>query len=118
MLFRSLIKKYKFLKFSKKEGAPDGMTLDNKKNLWVCHFGGACISVYNLKGKKIHKVNFIAKNITNCTFAGHNNNDLYITSALKGLKKSDIKKYNLSGSLFKVKTNCKGITSKSFRILQ
>ena len=46
------------------------MTIDSKKNVWVCHFGGACITVYNLKGKKIHKIELLAKNITNCTFGG------------------------------------------------
>ena len=90
------------------------MTLDTKRNLWVCHYGGSCIAVYNSKGKKIHKINLPAKNITNCTFGGTNNSELFITSAIKGLKKSDIKKYNLSGSLFKVKTNCKGVISKPF----
>ena len=64
--------------------------------------------------KKIHNINLPAKNITNCTFGGTNNSELFITSAIKGLNKSDIKKYNLSGSLFKVKTNCKGVISKSF----
>ena len=59
-----IIKKKKFLKFSKNEGSPDGMTIDSKKNVWVCHFGGACITVYNSKGKKIHKISLPAKNIT------------------------------------------------------
>ena len=103
-----------FTKFSKSDGSPDGMTVDKLKNLWVCHFGGACISVFDKNAKKIHKIKLPAKNITNCTFGGSNNRDLYITSALKGLKTTDIKKYNLSGSLFKVKTNSKGNISKSF----
>ena len=103
-----------FIKFSKSDGSPDGMTVDKLKNLWVCHFGGACISVFDKNAKKIHKIKLPAKNITNCTFGGSNNRDLYITSALKGLKTADIKKYNLSGSLFKVKTNSKGNISKSF----
>ena len=111
-----IIKKNIFIKFSKKEGSPDGMTIDNKKNIWVCHFGGACISVFNLKGKKIYKFNLPAKNITNCTFCGKNMNDLYITSALKEMKKNEVKKFNLSGSLFHVKTNVKGLISKSFNI--
>ena len=106
-----------FIKFSKFDGSPDGMTIDKYKNLWVCHFGGSCISVFNKTGKKIHKINLPAKNITNCTFGGSKNSDLYITSALKSLKNNDIKKYNLSGSLFKVKTNSKGKISKSFGAL-
>jgi sugar lactone lactonase YvrE len=105
-----------FRKFSKSEGSPDGMTIDRLNNLWVCHFGGACISVFNKKGKKIHKIKLPAKNITNCTFGGPKNTDLYITTALKGLKKSDIKKYHSSGSLFKIKTNTKGILSKPFSV--
>jgi len=112
----NIIKKNIFKKFLKSEGSPDGMTIDHFSNLWVCHFGGACISVFNKKGKKIHKIKLPAKNITNCTFGGSKNSDLYITSALKGLKKLDIKKYNLSGSLFKIKTNTKGIYSKSFNV--
>ena len=42
-------------------GSPDGMTLDNKNNLWICHYHGACISVYDLKGRNIHHIN-IRKN--------------------------------------------------------
>ena len=36
-------------------------SIDNKKNLWVCHFNGACISIFNKKGRKLHKINFPAK---------------------------------------------------------
>ena len=43
-------------------------------------------------------------------------NDLYATSALKGMKMSEIKKFNLSGSLFHVKTNVKGLITKQFKI--
>ena len=111
-----IIKKTKFLKFSKTDGSPDGMTVDSKKNVWVCHFGGACITVYNFKGKKIHKVELLAKNITNCTFGGRKRNEIFVTSALKGMKKDEINKYNLSGSLFHIKTNIKGVISKSFNI--
>ena len=113
-----IVKKAKFLKFDKKDGFPDGMTTDIKNNLWVCHYGGACISVYNLRAKKIHKISLPAKNITNCTFGGHKNNELYISTARKGLKNYDLKKYPLSGSLFKVKVNLKGKICKSFNLTQ
>ena len=111
-----VIKKSKFLKFSKSDGAPDGMTIDSKKNVWGCHFGGACISVYNLRGKKIHKIYLPAKNITNCAFGGYNNSELFISTARKGMEKKEIKKYPLSGSLFKIKTNVKGKKAKLFKV--
>ena len=113
----NILEKKIFKKFLGVEGFPDGMTTDRFKNLWVCHFGGSSISVFNQNGKKIYKIKLPAKNVTNCAFGGANNNDLYITTALKGLKEIDKKKYNLSGSLFKVRTNSKGMTSKSFNVI-
>ena len=111
-----ILKKSVFLKFRRKDGFPDGMTTDAKNNLWVCHYAGGCISVYNLKGKKIHKINLPAKNITNCTFGGSKYNQLYVSTARKDLKIKDINKYPLSGSLFKIRMNIKGKTTQSFKL--
>ena len=105
-----------FKKFSRFDGSPDGMTIDKLKNLWVCHFGGACISVFNKKGKKIHKIDLPAKNVTNCTFGGKNNTDLFISTARKSMNKTDLQKFKFSGSLFKVKTNIKGKTTRPFKL--
>ena len=110
-----ILKKTKFIKFEKKIGSPDGMTTDSKNNLWVCHYGGGCISVYDTKGKKIHQIYFPAKNITSCTFGGLQNTELFISTAIKGMKQNEIKKYPLSGSLFKIKTNLKGKKSNFFK---
>ena len=113
-----ILKKTVFLKFNAIDGSPDGMTTDIKNNLWVCHYRGACISVYDLKGNKIHKISIPAKNITNCVFGGSNNNELFISTACKGMKAKEIKQYPLSGSLFKVKTNLKGKKNISFKTLR
>ena len=110
----NIINKKIFKKFLPKDGSPDGMTLDRNKNLWVAHYGGACISVFNQKAKLIHRVNFPAKNITNCTFGGQNNNELFVTTATKGMNSAELRKYRYSGSLFSVKTNSKGILQKKF----
>ena len=109
-----IIRKKIFKKFSIEDGAPDGMTLDRNKNLWVAHFHGACISVFNSKAKLIHKINFPAKNITNCTFGGQNNSELFVTTATKGMSKAEMRKFSYSGYLFSVKTNTKGILQKKF----
>jgi sugar lactone lactonase YvrE len=111
-----IIKKKIFVKLKTDEGSPDGMTLDDKKNLWVCHFNGACISVFDKKGTKIHKVNFPAKNITNCTFGGKNNKELFVSSATKSMLRKDYKKYRYSGSFFSIKTNMSGKLSKSYKV--
>tara|TARA_B100001057_G_scaffold360879_1_gene363254 strand:+ start:858 stop:1769 length:912 start_codon:yes stop_codon:yes gene_type:complete len=109
-----IISKKIFIKFAPEDGSPDGMTLDKNKNLWVAHFHGACISVFNNKAKLVHKINFPAKNITNCAFGGKNNSELFITTATKGMSKADIQKFSYSGYLFSVKTNSKGILQKKF----
>ncbi len=111
-----IVSKKIFKKLSHGEGSPDGMTLDKDKNLWVAHFNGACISVFNKKAKLIHKINFPAKNITNCTFGGQNNSKLFVTTATKGMSNSDTQKFCYSGCLFGVKTNTKGILQKKFII--
>ncbi len=110
----NIISKRIFKKLSIEEGSPDGMTLDKNKNLWIAHYNGACISVLDAKAKLIHRINFPAKNITNCTFGGQNNNKLFVTTATKGMSKADIKKFSYSGYLFSVKTNTKGILQKKF----
>tara|TARA_B100000029_G_scaffold233716_1_gene230994 strand:+ start:3850 stop:4746 length:897 start_codon:yes stop_codon:yes gene_type:complete len=109
-----ILKKKIFLKFNKKQGSPDGMTVDKNNNLWICHYHGACISVYDTKGRIIHNINFPAKNITNCNFGGKHNRELFVTTASKNMILNDLKKYPLSGNLFKVKTNVKGKKNFSF----
>ena len=110
-----IIKKTIFLRFNEIDGSPDGMTTDIENNLWICHYRGSRMSVYDLMGNKIHKIKIPAKNITNCTFGGSSNNELFISTARKGMKRKEIKKYPLSGNLFKIKVNLKGKKTKSFK---
>ena len=105
-----------FKKFSPTDGSPDGMTLDKNKNLWVAHFHGACVSVFNSKAKLIHKISLPAKNITNCAFGGQNNSEVFITTATKGMNNAELKKFRYSGFLFSIKTNAKGILQKKFTL--
>ena len=109
-----IISKKIFKKFSKEEGSPDGMTLDKNKNLWVAHFHGGCVSVFNKKSKLIHRIRFPAKNITNCAFGGKNTKELYVSTATKGMNRADLQKFRYSGFFFSVKTNVKGILQKKF----
>ena len=111
-----ILSKKIFKKFSIQDGAPDGMTLDKNKNLWVAHFHGASISVFNQKAKLIHKIQFPAKNITNCAFGGKNNKELYVSTATKGMSRADLRKFRYSGFFFSVKTNVRGVLQKKFII--
>ena len=110
-----IIKKNIFKKFTKKYGSPDGMTTDSKNNLWVCHYYAGLLTVYNTQGRMIKKINFPTKNITNCTFAGQNYNEIFVTSACSKMNAKEISKYPLSGGLFKILTNIRGKKTKSFK---
>ena len=110
-----IIKKTIFKKFDKKYGSPDGMTTDIKNNLWVCHYHVGFITVYNVKGKMIKKIKFPAKNITNCTFAGKTDKEIFLTTARSKMKANEIAKYPLSGGLFKILTNVKGKKTRSYK---
>ena len=92
------------------------MTTDIENNLWVCHYHGSKISVFNNKGNKIHQINFPVKNITNCTFGGKNTKELYVSTATKGMSKADLRKFRYSGFFFSVKTKEKGVLQKKFII--
>ena len=111
-----IVSKKIFKKFTLDEGSPDGMTLDKNKNLWVAHYNGACVSVFDIKGKLIHRIHLPAKNITNCAFGGQHNNKLFITSATKGMNKAELRKFRYSGFLFSVKTNTKGFVQNKFKL--
>ena len=112
--YLKIIKKEVFIKLNSKNGSPDGMTLDRNKNLWVATYGGAKLLVFNKNGKLKHTVKFPAKNITNCTFGGKNNTEIFVTTAKKSMNKSELQRYSFSGSLFSVKSNIKGLNQKNF----
>ena len=111
-----IISKKIFKKFTSKDGFPDGMTLDRNHNLWVAHYNAACGSVFDKNAKRIHQISLPAKNITNCAFGGQNNNEVFITSATKGMNKADLQKFKYSGFLFSVKSNIKGILQRKFNL--
>lgn len=82
-------------------GIPDGMTIDKNGLLWVAHWAGSGVYIWNPKtGDLIDMVEVPVPNVASCTFGGKDNNILLITTAQSGLLDSDMKKYPLSGGLF------------------
>lgn len=82
-------------------GVPDGMTMDADGLLWVAHWGGFGVYVWNpATGKLVDKVEVPVPNVASCTFGGADNSRLFITTALAGLSASERDVYPLSGSLF------------------
>jgi len=60
-------------------GDPDGIALDEKGNVYVAHFGGGAIQVFNPAGKLLEKIMVPGKKPSNLEFAGEDLHDLYVT---------------------------------------
>ena len=110
-------KKKTLLKFTKNQGFPDGITLDNKNGLWVAHWGGGQVSRVNLKTKKIdYTIKLPALNVTSVTFVGKKLNHLFITTAKIETNKTQLKTYKHSGSSFIIKTKYTGLKIPYYKL--
>lgn len=82
-------------------GVPDGMTIDADGLLWVAHWGGFGVYVWNpANGQLVNKIEVPVPNVASCTFGGKEHTRLFITTAMDGLSAEEQKAYPLSGSLF------------------
>lgn len=99
------------------EHTPDGMCMDEEGMLWVAMWGGFAVHRYNpFTGNCIGKVMVDAPLVTSCALGGNNMQQLFITTAKKGLNAEQLQKYPLSGSLFIVDTNTRGAAVNYFKI--
>ena len=90
----------------KKEGFPDGMTIDAQGMLWIAHWNGWQVARWNPHtGEKLLHISLPAARITSCTFGGDELHDLYITSASIGLNEKQRDEQPLAGSLFVIKNS-------------
>tara|TARA_R110001606_G_scaffold21803_5_gene76083 strand:- start:831 stop:1712 length:882 start_codon:yes stop_codon:yes gene_type:complete len=112
-----LANKRTVIAIAEEDGFPDGMTIDNEGMLWVAHWGGWQVARYDPEtGKKLLSITMPVAQVTSCTFGGETMQDLYITSAKKGLSEVELEKQPLAGSLFVVR-NCghKGLHADQFK---
>ena len=98
-------------------GYADGMTIDEEDMLWIAFYGGWRVARYNpLTGEFLTQVELPVANVTSCTFGGAGLNDLFITTANKGLPQKDLQEQPRAGNLFVVK-DCgfRGVPANKFK---
>lgn len=96
-------------------GWPDGMTSDTQGNLWIAMWGGAKMTKWNPNtGELLEQISIPALNVSSCVFGGKNMNELYITSARKGLDEAALAKYPLTGAVFRLETDVEGMPTFEF----
>jgi sugar lactone lactonase YvrE len=92
------------IEIPKSEGWPDGMTIDTEGMLWIAHWAGWQVARWDPNtGKKLLSIPLPVAHVSCCTFGGKNFNDLYITTAGKGLSPAQLQEQPLAGSLFVVR---------------
>ena len=96
-------------------GWPDGMTSDTQGNLWIAMWGGAQVTKWDPNtGKLLEQIPVPAKNVSSAIFGGKNRNELYLTSARKGLDDATLAEYPLTGGVFHIETNVEGMPTFEF----
>lgn len=96
-------------------GWPDGMTSDMQGNLWIAMWGGAQVTKWNPNtGKLLEQIPVPAKNVSSAVFGGKNRNELYLTSARKGLDDVTLSEYPLTGGVFRIETDVEGMPTFEF----
>lgn len=89
-------------------GYPDGMTVDTSGKLWLaCYAAGRVVNIDPETGKLLRSVSLPVSNTTSCCFGGDNYDDLYVTSAWKGLTPEKHRAEPLAGSVFRI--TCLGV---------
>lgn len=97
------------------EGLPDGMTVDEEGKLWVAHWGGFQVARWDpASGKKLSSIRLPVPLVTSCVFGGDKRNELFITTARIGLSEEELKKYPLSGAVFRVTMDVTGVKTYAF----
>jgi sugar lactone lactonase YvrE len=96
------------------QGTPDGMTADDRGNLWVACFGGAAVRCFSPSGVQLAEVVFPVTQVTSCTFGGLGLADLYVTSAAYRLSPGDLKRQPHAGATFVCRPGAAGMPAPSF----
>lgn len=99
------------------KGYADGMTIDEEGMLWIAFYSGWRVARYNPEtGEFLKQIELPVENVSCCTFGGPELNDLYITTASKGMNEEALKQQPLAGSLFVLK-DCgyKGLPAAKFK---
>jgi sugar lactone lactonase YvrE len=96
------------------QGIPDGMTTDERGNLWVACFGGAAVRCFSPSGDQLGEVLLPVTQVTSCAFGGPELADLYVTSAAYRLSPGELRRQPHAGATFVCRPGAMGMPSSAF----
>lgn len=65
---------------------PDGLCVDEEGSIWVALWGGGRVERYSVDGELLRVVELPVRQPSSCCFGGPTREDLYVTSAYRGLE--------------------------------
>ena len=95
-------------------GSPDGLTIDEEGGLWLALWGGGAVHRY-VGGLLDRVIRVPASRPTSCAFGGPSLDELYITSAWKGLTPAERAAQPLAGAVFRARPGVRGVPAAAFR---
>jgi sugar lactone lactonase YvrE len=93
-----LTRRRTFVEITDTPGSPDGMTVDAQGHVWVALYGGAAVRRYRPDGILDGVIELPVTNVTACTFAGADLDELVITTSREGVPEGTQPE---AGSLFR-----------------
>ena len=104
-----------WLRLSGRQGVPDGMTTDAAGRVWICHWGGHCVSCHDpASARELCRIELPVANVTDCAFGGPDLSTLYISTAWSGLSDAQRAAQPLAGALFAVPLDVAGLPAPLF----
>ena len=101
----------RFIEITEGAGDPDGMTVDAQGHLWVALYAGSAVRRYRPDGTLDGVIELPVTNVTACTFAGPDLDQLVITTSREGLPDGSQPE---AGSLFRSRPGVTGLPVAAF----
>jgi sugar lactone lactonase YvrE len=89
------------------QGKPDGLTVDSEGFVWSARWDGSVVCRYSPDGVEVDRVTFPAKKVSSIAFGGDGLEDVYVTTALAGGKRSG--EGAGAGALFRFSPGIRGV---------
>ena len=104
-----------WLQFASDEGLPDGMCTDAAGRIWICHWGGGCVTCHDpVDAHELDRIELPVRQVTSCAFGGEDGRTLFITTAREGLSDTDRLQQPLAGGLFARRMDVSGLPPQRF----
>jgi sugar lactone lactonase YvrE len=98
-----------FAKIDRREGRPDGPTVDSNGYVWISLYAGWEARRYSPAGDLVERVRFPVANVTKIAFGGNDLRSGFATTARQLLKPEEIAEQPQIGDLFEFRVDVPGV---------